>query len=333
MKIFAKTLFVGAAASLCSTSMAQVPLSQEEETCSTGMTEFASTPQEFESILINPTCTSGSMFITSQLAWTIEPTEDTVSRIYSYPPEAVIASLEDNLLVFDLNDMGEVPDKAGVVIKVPHAQLINITVDGIFNYVRVARGFSNLMTLSSLGTSSIIQADLYDSLYSSFIVDASNSIHEVTADDLSLQMYSVSSKVLITGSVMSGEYSGFNNELLVNGTVSDLSVSGNRNTLASSDCSSVVVNSNSSSCTAIEEMARVDFPFPSIPCTFPGCEMSCVSTNFGSCSCTEAECEGANSPMDEMNGVLQGGDGSSSAGSCIGTGVIVAALLAVTTLL
>ena len=320
MKLFIKTLFATAVASLCFTSTAQ------EETCSTGMTEFAFTPQGFDSIRINPTCTLEEMFTTSQLAWTIEPTNDTVSRIYSYPQEAVKATLDDNVLLFDLKDMGTVPDKAGVVIQVPEGQLVEITVDGIMTYVRIARGFTNLLTINSLGISSVVQADLSDSLHSSLIIDTSNSMHLVTAENLNLQMSSVSSKLYITGSVLGGEYSGFANQLMVDGDVRDLSVSGNKNILASSDCSTVVVDSFSSSCVIMDAMP-VDFP--TIPCTFPGCETTCMSTSLGTCSCTEASCEGANSPMDEME---QGGknDGM-SAGSFVDAGVVgmVTALLAI----
>lgn len=303
-------------------------MAQSNETCSTGMTEFAFTPQDFDSILINPTCTSGSMFTTSQLAWTIEPTKDVVSRIYSYPPEAVKAVLDQNVLTFDLNDMSQVPDKAGVVIQVPEQQLIDIAVDGIMNYVRVSRGFSNLLKVSSLGISSVMQVDLTDSPFASLIVDTSNSLHTVIGDDISLEMYSVSSKLHLTGSILGGEFSGFSNELYVDGDVRDLSVSGNKNSLVSSDCSTVVVDTFSSSCTVMDEMPRVDFP--SIPCTFPGCEKMCVSTSFGTCSCSEAQCDGANSPLDEMkNDGDQTNAATSSAGLfSIGTSVVVLATTA-----
>jgi hypothetical protein len=291
MKLFI-TIFTAAVASLA--------VGQEEETCSMGMTEFASTPQDFDSILINPTCTSGEMFTTSQLAWTIEPVQGSFSRIYSYPPDAVKVVLDQNVLSFDLQDMDQVPEKAGVVIQVPEAQLVEITVDGIMNYVRVARGFTNLLRVSSLGMSSVIQADLTDSPFAAVTVDTSNSMHTIIGEDVSLQMYSVSSKLYLTGSVLGGEYSGFSKEVVVDGDVRDLSVSGNKNTLVSSDCSTVAVDTVSSSCTVMDAVPRMEFP--SIPCTFPGCEKMCMSVSFGTCSCSEEECDGANSPMDEMKG-------------------------------
>ena len=314
MKLSINTLFAVAVAGFFSLAAAQ-----EEETCSTGMTEFASTPQDFDSILINPTCTSGEMFTTSQLAWTIEPVQGSFSRIYSYPPEAVKVVLDQNVLTFDLKDMDQVPDKAGVVIQVPEAQLIEITVDGIMNYVRVARGFTNLLKVASLGMSSVMQADLTDSPFAAVTVDTSNSMHTVIGEDVSLQMYSVSSKLYLTGSVLGGEYSGFSNEVVVDGDVRDLSVSGNKNTLVSSDCSTVVVDTFSSSCTVMDVVPRIEYP--SIPCTFPGCEKMCVSTSFGTCSCSEAECDGANSPMDEY----KGDSATSNAKQCSigGTSVVV----------
>jgi hypothetical protein len=252
------------------------------------MTKFQDIPQSFDSILIHPTCSRGSMFTTTQLAWTIEPTTGDEVSVYSIPPEAVTATLEDNVLVFDLNDMSKVPEKAGVVIQVPQNQLTDITVDGIMNYVRVARGFKNLIAINSLGMNCVIEADLTDSDLAVVVVDTSNSLHAVTAENLSLSMSSISSKVYITGSISGGTYAGFSNELMVDGVVRDLEITGSSNMLASYDCSQVVVDSLSSSCTIMDEIPTNT---PSIPCTFPGCEKTCMSTNNGACSCTEAECD------------------------------------------
>lgn len=325
MQFYIKTLLTAALASyLAASSSAQVPV-EERATCSTGMTKFASTPQDFDSILIHPTCSNGGMFTTTQLAWTIEPTTEYEAVVYSYPPGAVTATLEDNVLVFDLNDMGEVPDKAGVVIQVPESQLLDITVDGIMNFVRVARGFKNLMSINSLGMNSVIEADLTETPWSSLVIDTSNSLLAVTGEDISLQMFAVSSKVYITGSITGGGYSGFSNEVMVDGAVRDLSVTGNQNMLGSSDCSSVVVDSFSSSCTIMDEMPT---NIPSIPCTFPGCEKTCMSTNYGACSCTEAECGESNIGEDLTSKVTYG---STSAAATLGTWTVavVAATLGV----
>jgi hypothetical protein len=135
MQIYIKTLLTAALASCLTVSLSAQEDVLSEETCSTGMTKFQDTPQSFNSILIHPTCSKGSMFTTTQLAWTIEPTTGDEVSIYSIPPEAVTATLEDNVLVFDLNEMGKVPEKAGVVIQVPQNQITEITVDGIMNYV------------------------------------------------------------------------------------------------------------------------------------------------------------------------------------------------------
>jgi hypothetical protein len=228
------------------------------------------------------------MFTTTQLAWTIEPATGNEVSIYSIPPEAVTATLEDNVLVFDLNNMDEVPEKAGVVIQVPQNQLTDITVDGIMNYVRVARGFKNLISVNSLGMNSVIEADLTDCDWATLVVDTTNSLHAVTAENLSLNMFSVSSKVHITGSVVGGAYAGFSNEVVVDGVVRDLAITGSSNMLATFDCSKIVVDSFSSSCTIMDEIPT---NISSIPCTFPGCEKTCMSTNIGACSCTGAECD------------------------------------------
>lgn len=283
-----KTLFAVALSILCSTSRAQ-----EQGSCSIGMTKFVDTPKDFDSILINPTCSGLGFFTTTKLAWTIEPLEEEGAEpaIYSYPPEAVTATLDENVLIFDLNDMGTFPDKAGIVIQVPKWELRDVSIDGVDNHVRVAPGFPNLLSLHSLGSSSKIEADLSESLYSKLIIDASNSVHSIVGEYLNFQMHSVSSKVHIDGSIVGGELDGFANEVLATGRVRDLSVVGNKNMIASGDCESVVVDSVSSSCTIMEE-GEWAFDFESIPCTFTACKQKCVSTPYGYCHCTEDDCDG-----------------------------------------
>jgi hypothetical protein len=315
MQIYIKAVLTAALVSCLATlPSAQVTVEETDTfvTCSTGMTKFVSTPQDFDSILIHPTCSSGNLFTTTQLAWTIEPTMESEAAVYSYPPGAVTATLENNVLVFDLNDMGEVPDKAGVVIQVPESSLFEVTVDGMMNFVRVARGFKNLRSVNCLGMNHVIQADLTESPWSRLVIDTSNSLHAVTGEDISLQMFAVSSKVHIKGSVTGGGYAGFSNEVMVDGAVRDLSITGNQNMLASSDCSSVVVDSFSSSCTIMDVMPT---DIPSIPCTFPGCEKTCMSTNYGACSCTEAECDESN--VDQVLNTKTT-DGSTSAAASLG---------------
>jgi len=300
------------------------------------MTKFLDTPQNFDSILINPTCSSAGFFTTTKLAWTIEPLEgdNAIPAIYSYPPEAVTVAIDENVLIFDLNDMGVVPEKAGVVIQVPKNQLRDVTVDGVNNHVRVASGFPNLLSLHSLGMSSFIEANMTESLYSKLIVDASNSKHLIYGEYLNFQMHSISSQVLITGSVLGGSYDGFSNEVMVTGTVRDLSVVGNKNMLAAGDCASVVVDSFSSSCTLMQEGEMV-FDFPSIPCTYTACAQKCVSTDFGYCHCTEEDCGGDTTTGEttDENFIGDGEDAeiSTSASSTAATGIAVfaSALLAV----
>ena len=329
MHPFCKTLFALALANLCSTSMAQVP---EAETCALGMNKFDDTPQTFDAILINPTCGSEGFFTTTKLAWTIEPVEDgEEAAIYSYPPKAVTVAIDDNVLVFDLNDMGTVPDKAGVVIQVPKMQLRDVTVDGVDNHVRVAPGFGNLLSIHSLGMSSILEADMTDSLYPKLIITADNSLHAITGEYLNFQMHSVSSKVHITGSVLGGEYDGFSNEVYVTGDVRDLPIVGNKNMLASGDCESVVVESSSSSCTILVE-GEMTLTVPSIPCTYTACKQTCVSTNYGYCHCTE-DCEKASASGAEEEKNVSGEelDEATSAASIAATGIliVVSAALAV----
>ena len=334
MKIYTKTLLAAALTS-CLVTLSSALFQEDTDTfatCSTGMTKFASTPQDFNSILIHPTCSNGNMFTTTQLAWTIEPTVESEAAIYSYPPGAVTATLDDKVLVFDLNDMGEVPDRAGVVIQVPESQLFEITVDGIMNFVRVVRGFTNLRSVNSLGMNHVIRADLTDSPWSRLVIDTSNSLLAVTGEDILLQMFAVSSKVYIKGSITGGGYAGFSNEVMVDGNVRDLSVTGNQNMLASSDCSTVVVDSFSSSCTIMD---TIPTDIPSIPCTFPGCEKTCMSTNYGACSCTEAECGESNGNADQVqpNEVTTYGSTSetaTAAATFLGTIWTVAVMMAAT---
>lgn len=301
------------------------PSSLAQETCSADMTKFVDTPTGFDSIVINPTCTSAGFFTTTKLAWTIEPLEeeDAEPAIYSYPPNAVTVALDENVLVFDLNDMAQVPDKAGVVIQVPKWQLRDVTVDGVENHVKVAAGFPNLLKIHSLGTGSYVEANMTESLYSKLIVDASNSVHSITGEYLNFQMNAVSSKVYITGSILGGEYDGFSNEVYVTGRARDLSVVGNKNMLATSDCASVVVDSFSSSCTILEE-GEVAFDFESIPCTYPASMQKCVSTNYGYCHCTDQ----GDSTATPSDGDKQQVDETTSASSTItGSIAVVAAVV------
>jgi hypothetical protein len=331
MPFYFKTFFAVALVSFCSTSIAQVT---EAETCSVGMTKFDDTPQNFDSIMINPTCSSAGFFTTTKLAWTIEPVEDGEEAVvYSYPPGAVTVTIDENVLIFDLNDMGTDPDKAGVVIQVPKMQLRDITVDGVDNHVRVAPGFGNLASIHSLGMSSILEADMSESLWSKLIIAADNSMHAITGENLNFQMHSVSSKVYITGTVLGGEYDGFDNEVYVTGRVRDLPISGNKNMLASGDCADVLVQSFSSSCTILEE-GEMPLTIPSIPCTFTACKRTCASTHYGYCHCTEdcAESTTSNVDEDKNDETVSGGklDEGTSAASLASTSLLIAsAVLAV----
>lgn len=320
-----KTLFAVAVAVLCSRSFA------EEETCSVGMTKFADTPANFNSIIINPSCSGSGFFTTSKLAWTIEPLEEegAVPAIYSYPPEAVIFAIDENVLIFDLNGLDEVPDKAGVVIQVPKWQLRDVTVDGVDNHVRVAPGFPNLLTLRSLGTSSVIEADISESLYPKLVVDASNSIHSIVGENIIFQMHSVSTKVYIDGTITGGEYDGFSNTVKVTRRVRDLSVVGNKNELFAGDCASTVVDSSTSFCTVLEE-GEMEFDFESIPCTYDAaCGQKCVSTPYGYCHCTEQECSEDSTPKSDESKTTEEGSTSTASSVAIGTVAAVSSALAI----
>ncbi len=328
-----KIFFAVAIAGLFSTCFAdqQGSNNMQAQSCSIGMTRFTDTPQEFDSILINPTCSSEGFFTTTKLAWTIEPLEDDNAQavIFSYPPEAVKATLDQDTLIFDLNDMGEVPDKAGVVIQVPKWQLRHVTVDGVDNHVRVAPGFPNLLSLSSLGMGSYIHANMTESSYTKLNVDASNSVHFITGEYISFRMHSVSSRVHIEGSILGGEYEGFDGQVTVSGDVRDLSVGGNKNYLAAGDCDSVVLDTPSASCTILEEGEVVSPEFEDIPCTYEACKQRCVSTSYGYCHCTE-ECN-VEETSDSKSQVENGQDtkeSTSAASSSTGVFAIVALAVA-----
>ena len=326
--ITTKTLFAVTIASLVSTCFAdQGGTNMFQPSCSIGMTKFVETPQEFNSILINPTCSSEGFFTTTKLAWTIEPLEDEDAQaaIFSYPPEAVKATLDQDTLIFDLNDMGEVPEKAGVVIQVPKWQLRHVTIDGVDNHVRVAPGFPNILSLSSLGMGSYIHANMTESLYAKLNVDASNSAHFITGEYISFRMHSVSSKVHIEGSILGGEYEGFDGQVSVTGRVRDLSVDGNKNYLAAGDCDSVVLDSPSASCTILEEGEVAIGKFEDIPCTYEACKQRCVSTNYGYCHCTE-DCN--DEETDDSPSEPKDTDKSTSAASSTGVFAIVALAIA-----
>lgn len=326
-----KTLFAATVASLLSTCFAadQVGANVFPPSCSIGMTKFTETPQEFNSILINPTCSSEGFFTTTKLAWTIEPLEDEHAQaaIFSYPPEAVKATLDQETLIFDLNDMGEVPEKAGVVIQVPKWQLRQVTIDGVDNHVRVAPGFPNLLSLSSLGMGSYIHANMTESPYAKLNVDASNSAHFITGEYISFRMHSVSSKVHIDGSILGGEYEGFDGQVTVTGRVRDLSVDGNKNYLAAGDCDSVVLDSPSSSCTILEEGEVAIGNFEEIPCTYEACKQRCVSTNYGYCHCTE-ECNDDETSEPKVENGLDTDESTSAASPSTGAFAVVALAVA-----
>jgi uncharacterized Zn-binding protein involved in type VI secretion len=322
MPFYYKTFVAVTLASFCSTSIAQVA---EAETCSVGMTKFVNTPQNFDSILINPTCSAEGFFTTSKLAWTIEPVEDgEEAAIYSYPPGAVLATVDENMLIFDLNHMGDVPDKAGVVIQVPKMQLRDVTVDGVDNHVRIAPGFGNLLSIHSIGMSNIVEGHMLE--WSKLIISADNSLHAITGEYLNFAMHSVSSKVYITGSVLGGEYDGFANEVYVTGPVRDLPISGNKNTLASGDCSEVLVQSSSSFCTILEE-GEMPLTIPSIPCTFTACKRTCVASHYGYCHCTEEDCSESTASTVEGDENVVGGqlDEATSAASVASTSLLIVA--------
>jgi hypothetical protein len=281
MKINTKNLFVAAFGIVVTLSSAQ-----STGNCSSTMTKFDSTPQGFDSILIDPGCSSEAMLITSQLAWTIEPTTDTEATIYSSPPNAVTATLKENVLLFNLADMGEVPQKAGIVIQVPEKQLKEVTVGGVASYVRITLGFPYLMSVNSLGVSGVVQADLTDSPYAKLTVGSTTSSHSVSGENLTLAIGGTSNEVYITGSVLRGTFGGTSNELVVNGEVYDLQEDGTSNTLVTNDCSSVeVVNPLLSSCT-IMDSEEMPTDIPSVSCTLPGRKLTCPGSD--GCSCTSS---------------------------------------------
>jgi hypothetical protein len=175
--------------------------------------------------------------------------------------------------------------------------------------------------------SSIIEADMLE--WSKLIISSDNSMHTITGQYLNFQMHSVSSKVYITGSVLGGEYDGFANEVYVTGPVRDLPISGNKNTLASGDCSEVSVQSVSSFCTILEE-GEMPLTIPSIPCTFAACKRSCVASHYGYCHCKEEDCAESNtSTVEEDKNVenVFGGevDEATSAASVASSSLLIVA--------
>jgi hypothetical protein len=98
-----------------------------------------------------------------------------------------------------------------------------------------------------------------------------------------------------------------------------LEITGNSNILASYDCSEVVIDSFSSSCRIMDEIPT---NIPSIACTFPGCEKTCMSTNYGACSCTEADNCGVDKDFTTASSF---GAPTSAAASIVGSVATVAA--------
>ena len=141
------------------------------QTCTTadGMLKFESTPQDFNSIVIQPKCVDDTKkLFTTDFTWTIKPITDLDAdqevTIYAIPANAVRASVEDNALVFDfVNLETPLPDEVGVVIQVPASQLLEITLSGINSQYSVLGGFNQFQSLTYNGNSNNLIADLSSS--------------------------------------------------------------------------------------------------------------------------------------------------------------------------